>query len=405
MQSKQFYASVLTILICFASAASQRPRSTPASDFNIEINNLDGRKHFFSIPESPGRAGYIAHHNLNRIPEWKISEKAPEETNALRLQFWIEAGVPQIEVLAHLGNVETRPYEWNRPKATKIVTRQLPIDETITITETEAFGIVPFQVRVFRAQPWSVGPPQVTNKTQALTVLALTESRPVYILAVRNVSHKSISAISWYGLENGQKQGGSGTSGAPLIAAGRPFEIRQRFGLAEEKLESQPADLQPASGEIVPASREIVIAAILFSDGTFEGEPDEAAEMAANTAGERIQLTRVLRLLEKMSGTAEPEPARLKKLKNDINALSEEVDSRVAEELIAQFAEASEDTRNRRIKLEIARGLGYIKNEVIQEIDKFERQREVSPAKANFESWLKELISMLGKMVRDNVFR
>ena len=42
------------------------------------------------------------------------------------------------------------------------------------------------------------------------------------------------------------------------------------------------------------STREIVIAAILFSDGTFEGEPDEAAEMAAEASGERIQLTRVL---------------------------------------------------------------------------------------------------------------
>jgi hypothetical protein len=403
MHSNKFYAAVITLLICFGSAASQRPRETTASDFNIEITNLDGGKHFFSIPESPGRAGYIAHHNLNRIPGWKVSETVPEKTNAIRLRFWLEAGMPQIEVVAHLGNVETRPYELNNQKTTNVVSRALPIDETITITETEAFGILPFQVKVFRAQTWSVGPPQVTNKTQALAVLALKESRPFYILSVRNVSHKAISAIRWHGLENGRKQNGSGISGAPLIAVGRPFEIRQRFGLAEEKIQSQPAD-QPASGETVPTSREIVIAAILFSDGTFEGEPDEAAEMAANSAGERIQLTRVLRLLEKMSGTAEPEPARIKKLKNDVNALSEEVDTRVADELIAQFAEASEDMRNRRIKVEIARGLGYIKTEVIHEIDKFQRQREASPTKANFESWLQELISMLGKMSRDNVF-
>lgn len=402
--TRQVCASIITLLIFFGTAVSQRQDSRPstASDFNIEITNLDSRKHVFSIPDPPRHAGYVAHVDLKRIPEWKISEEAPEATNALRLRFWIEAGMPQIEVLAHLGKVETRPYEWDKQKATKIVSRQLPIDETITITETQAFGIVPFQVKVFRAQPWSVGPPQVTNKTQALTVLSLTENRPVYTLTVRNVSHKAINAIHWYGIENGQKQGGSGTSAAPLIAAGRPFELRQRFALAEERIQSEPGVLQPANKEIVPSNREIVIAAILFSDGTFEGEPDEAAEMAADSAGERIQVSRVLWLLEKMSGTAETEyEVRLKKLKNDIRALSEEVDARVANELITQFADASEDMRNRRIKEEVANGLRYIKNEVIQEIEKFERQREISPAKASFESWLKELMSMLGKMSPD----
>ena len=91
----------------FRGRSFSAPTCHSRSDFNIEITNLDGRKHFFSIPESPGRAGYIAHNNLNRIPEWKTSEETPEETGALRLQFWIEAGMPQIEVLAHFGKVET----------------------------------------------------------------------------------------------------------------------------------------------------------------------------------------------------------------------------------------------------------------------------------------------------------
>ncbi len=204
---------------------------------------------------------------------------------------------------------------------------QLPIDETTTITEAEAFGIVPFQVKVFRAQPWSVGPPQVTNKTQALTVLSLTENRPVYTLVVRNLSHKAIDAVHWYGLENGKKAGGSGMSGAALIPAGRPFEVRQRFGFAEEKLQSE-------APEMPSTTREIVIAAILFSDGTFEGEPDEAAEMAAEISGERIQLTRIHRIARKDFGNTRPGiPARLNTLKNDIKALSEEVDAKLTDEL------------------------------------------------------------------------
>lgn len=394
--SPQLCASLIILLICFGTAASQSQASrATASDFNIEVLNLDSRKHVFSIPEPPRRSGYLAHVDLKRIPEWKASENAAE-TIGLRLQFWIEAGLPRIEVQAFLGNLKNppRPYEWEKQPTTKVVTRELPIDETITITEAEAFGIVPFQVKAFRAQPWSVGPPQVTNKTQALTVLSLSESRPVYTLLVRNLSHKAINAVHWYGLENGKKENGSGMSGVPLIPAGKPFEIRQRFGFAEEKIQSEPVEM-PSS------TREIVIAAILFSDGTFEGEPDEAAEMAAETSGERIQLIRIHRILKKISATAGQESVRLNTLKNEIKALSEEVDAKLTDELRAQFAGASEDMRNRRIRDEIANGLRFVKTDVLRDIERFERQQENAPAQVNFESWLKEMIETLVKMIPD----
>ncbi|HEU4480220.1 MAG TPA: hypothetical protein VFR80_17000 [Pyrinomonadaceae bacterium] len=395
--SKQLLASSIILLICFGTAASQGSASrATASDFNIEVLNLDSRKHVFSIPEPPRRSGYVAHVDLKRLPEWKASENMTAETIGLRLQFWIEAGLPRIEVQAFLGNLKNspRPYEWEKHPTTKVVARELPIDETITITEAAAFGILPFQVKVFRAQPWSVGPPQVTNKTQALTVLSVTENRPVYTLAVRNLSHKAINAVHWYGLENGKKEAGSGMSGAPLIPSGKPFEIRQRFGLAEEKIQSEPI-------EMPSTTREIVIAAILFSDGTFEGEVDEAAEMAAETFGERFQLTRIHRILKKISATPGQESIRLNTLRNEIKALSEEVNAKLIDELRAQFAGASEDMRNRRIKEEIANGLRFVKNDVLRDIERFERQQENVPAQVNFESWLKEMIETLGKMIPD----
>jgi len=364
---KYFAVLILGLTVFFATAAAQRP-PLRASDYNVELLDLDDRPHIFTIYEPPARGGYIAHVNLKRISDWKASAEVPFAAAALRLQFWLEGNTPQLEVTAYLGKIAPRsnPGEWEKMATAIVVSRSLAPDETVTISETDKFGIQPFQVRAFRAQPWSVGPPQITNKTQSLTVDSFSEARPAYTLKVRNVSHKAINAIHSYGLENDRKQGGSGSSATPLIPAGRIFVIQQRFALSEERLKTNE--------QSEPTKREIVIAAIVFDDGTFEGEPDQAAEMAANMTGDRIQLLRINSLVDAVSDSALRDPEQFKKLKSDIAKLSEEVDPAVTNELMLRFSTASEDTRNRRIKDEIANGLRSTKIHVLREIDKLELQ-------------------------------
>ena len=142
--------------------------------------------------------------------------------------------------------------------------------------------------------------------------------------------HKVINAIHSYGLENDRKQGGSGSSATPLIPTGRIFVIQQRFALSEERLKT--------TEQSEPTKREIVIAAIVFDDGTFEGEPDQAAEMAANMTGDRIQLLRINSLVDAVSDSALRDPEQFKKLKSDIAKLSEEVDPAVTNELMLRFS-------------------------------------------------------------------
>ncbi|MGI8734716.1 MAG: hypothetical protein ACR2LM_15590 [Pyrinomonadaceae bacterium] len=394
---KQFAWLCFVLSLVVSTAISQeRPARPRASDFNVEVLNLDRRNHIFAIPGSPARSSYFTHLDLKRVPDWKAADGVLAEVGALRLNFWLEEGLPWIEVVAVLGKLEphSRPDEWNKAATAIVVSRALQPEETITIVEAARFGILPFQVRAFRAQPWSVGPPEVTNKTQALTVTRVTEDRPGYTLNVRNLSHKYINAIHWYGQENGRSRGGSGLSGARVIPPGGTTLISLHFGFPEEKLSPDATEREAAS------TREIVIAAIVFDDGTFEGEPDKAAEMAAEMAGSRIQLLRVNKLLRSEmppNGHAQA----LKNLKRDIGALSEEVDLGVADELSGRFAAASEDIRTRRIKEEIKNGLRFVKGELLREIEKFEYRRDNSPAVADFDGWLKELIEKYGRMVTD----
>jgi hypothetical protein len=386
--------SIKTIVISFvilscAAIGFSQPRPAKSSDFNVEILNLDRPSFILSLPEPPHRTSYFAHVKLKRIPEWQRSAEVPAEASALRVQFWLEAGKPNVEITAFLGKLppNSRPSEWEQIPKALVAARALLPDELVTIAEAEKFGIEPFQVRAFKAHPWSVGPPEIINQTQAITVLDVSESRPHYILRIRNVSHKGIDAIRWSGNDNrgalGQR-GGSAISGAPVIAPGCTFELRQRFGFNEEKQRTESGESE--------TERSIEISAIVFDDGSFEGSADDAAEMAANLAGERQQLKRIKSVLPTPT-SALREPDILKKFRSNIAALSEEADPELVNELTIRFATATEDMRNRRIKEEVIKGLRSTKNHFLREIEKLEFRRENS-TEADFDRWLKDLLDM-----------
>lgn len=381
-------ASLLLLAGAAANTMAQQPRvQSTASEFSFEILYPNGRRTVLTIADAPGRSGYSFHNDLTRIADWKPSDEVPSETAVLRLQVWLEERVPQIEIFAYLGKAtpQARMEEWEKLPKVKVLTRALLLDETVTISDTERFGIVPFKLRAFKAQPWSIGPPTVTNKTAALTITSLTESRPHYRVAVKNLSHTPISGIRWYGLENGRRGGGSGMSGPLVIPSGGSFEIRQHFGFAEAPMMRDATNWRPPT-------REIVIAAILFHDGSYEGEPDEAVEMAANKAGERFQLERAARLWRNLSVTPASEQATVAvRLKGEISALSEEAPTEVVDELITRFSVASQDMRNRRIRHHVSNGLRFVKNHLRSEIERYEVLRESAPADANFEELLENL--------------
>lgn len=388
--------SLAILLVSLQLASQQRPPRPPSSDFNIELINLEAPSFMASVPGAGARSGYIAQANLRRISAWKPSEEVADEVAALRVGYWLEEGAVRVEVTAYLG--QTVPFarlsELQKLRTTKVASHLVREDETVSVSETERFGIEPFMVKVVRAGLWN-GFAEIVNKTQALWVTTMAEERPVFMMAVRNVSHKHIDAIRWYGLENGRKRGGSAMSGGRLIRAGGVFEIRQHFGLEKTATANAVPQQEPA--------REIVIAAILFEDGTFEGEVDEAAEMAAGLTGLRIQTSKAVQLFKSISpASSGKEAAALSRLKREVASLGEEIDTQTVNELTARFANASEDTRKRRIREELKISFRSVKHDLRSEIEKFEYQLNHSIGQVEFGAWVKETLQNLEGMLGSN---
>jgi hypothetical protein len=381
----------LTVIACGSLAVAQRqpqPRP-PASDFNLEISNtMEGQPAYVAtVPGAGKHGGLIANYRLHRIPAWKPSAEAPAEVVALKIDAWLEEAAVRVEVLAYFGPAPPgpRPADLAKLRKVKVASRLIHENETVSLNETESFGIEPIGLRVLRARPWSIGPPEITNKTQTLNVTGISEERPLYTVATRNVSTKCIAAIQWYAVDNGRRAGGSGLSGVCLIPAGRVFDIHQYFTLTEQ---AEAEGSQPQQ----PGKREIVIAALLFDDGTFEGEIDVATSMAARRAGMRIQYARIIQLFQAIAPTsAEGQSAVLSKLRSDVAALGEDVEPAIVEGLVVRFATASPDMRQRRIREEVRNSLRFIKNDLGHQIERFEYDRAHTPEKADFAAFIKRL--------------
>src|SRR5215471_18379054 len=393
-KSKLLLISALLLTWSGRCASQTLPTPPPVSDLNVEILNLTGSKYVGSVPDHGAHGGLYANDRLRRVAGWTPTADTPVAASVIKVEFWLEQGVVQLEVQAYLGEIApgSRPPDWEKLPKIKIASRLVHEGETISVDETERVGIEPFQVKIARTDPWSIGPPEILNQTQALHVEATTENRPAYFVSVRNVSTKTITAIQWYGVANNRRLGGAGQRGARLIPAGKLFQLYQRF------VSNDQGTAAPSKSDL-PTQRQIVIAAVLFEDGTFEGEPDAAAAMAAQWTGESLQLSRLMQLLKSASANTDgDQTTRLTKLKADITAMNTEFDPALAAKLLTHFPGVSEDIRQRRITIEFKAGLMFAKDNLLHEIQRFEFQQAHASDAKDLSTWLKEMITKYEKV-------
>lgn len=383
----------LLLLSSAAAAAQTFPPARQASDFNVEILNFMPNKYVASVPAGGLHSGLYGTASLRRVADWQASAEVPLAASVLKLEFWLEQDAIRIEVNAYLGEIppNSRPPDWEKLQQLKIASRVVHVDETMIFEEARRVGIQPFQIKVVRAAPWSVGPPEIVNKTQALNVEATTEERPAYTVTLRNVSTKNITAIQWYGTENDRKGGGGGEQAMPwLIRAGRLFQIHQHFSNSEE----QRAD---NSKPDLPRKRQIVIAAVLFDDGSFEGDSDVAAGMALSWTADAWQASRIIPLLQTaLASAVQDQAAILTKLKADAGALGEEVDPQLVAKVLAHFPKLSEEEQ-RATTVRFKAGLRFAKNNLLSQIQRFEYERAHRTDAQDVRTWLAQIIARYQK--------
>jgi hypothetical protein len=129
-----------------------------------------------------------------------------------------------------------------------------------------------------------------------------------------------------------------GRNGHNLIEAGGTYDLSMWSAQAAQSGQNDPT---PVS---IPAQT-IQLTAVLFRDGTFEGDVGTASRAAACNPGEKIMLGKLLPILDQALSSDSGNPAAvLERLRADVSSLTSDVDPTVAEELAGKFPSLSNET-------------------------------------------------------------
>jgi len=260
-------------------------------------------------------------------------------------------------------------------------------NEKVMVTELKRWGVVPYEVTPVRVSSSALGsPPEVVNKTQSIEVIHIepVQSAPAsFRLVLRNLSSKYVSAIKMTVMRNNQRELSAmpaGEEGKPLIEPGDTWKAPD-YGLTK---------IEPTSGGYVLSSAKgqtVVVATVVFQDGSYEGEAQPAVSFRGYVAGRKQQLARVIALFKSASETIDNGTTRLSKLRAQVASLEIEADAVDIEKVLKDIQMYSPN-RESDARKAIQSTLSSIRRNVISDIDLFKEEHRQNLESIALEEWL-----------------
>jgi len=366
----------VSVLAQDGGLAQEEPSAKPATKLVVEIRNRKDRPTFI-----PGTGG-IWFARFGTIRGWQppagfVPVRAVDFSSRV-----VNETTLRITVSLHRG---VRLHEQQTPVAVFVVAE----GETIVVEELKGFGLVPIEVKVGRVRPREEhAPPFIESPTSALELVhieRLDRSFPAYVARLRNVSGKDIAALQ---VNDFNERGERGSrmpqrpQNEPLIKAGEVYELYLSAGDGGEMM---------AEGYAPDRMQKVAIPAVVFTDGTFAGELQPAAEMIALRHGRKLQLTRALALLQnalQSPEVKESSAAAIARFKLRVSALGEEVEPQTLENLTAKFP-ALKTSEQIVLREAVSFSLKRLKLDLLNSVKEFENAPVAgSPAKTTFRQWL-----------------
>lgn len=380
---KRFCALVFVLMLSVVASApaqeattAQKQTRPAATNLTVEIRYRTDHSTFLAGDRSMWFVRF------ERLAGWQ------QPAGALPVRAVEVSSRPESETTLRIV-VSVRLGERYHDEVKQVAAYSVRVDERVAVEELKQYGIVPVELRVVRTKPAAAeAPPYVESRTSALELVGV-EAReatfPSYVVRLRNVSGKDIEAlhVAYHTGRQHSTMRPQHPQNLPLIKAGAVYELNASGGDGGELT---------ADGYTPQALQKVIISTVVFTDGTFEGEPLAAAEQHALRRARRLQLTRALALLRSALRTTDAggEAAAVGRFKARVAALGEEVEPQAVEQLAAKFPSLGE--RDRQMLRELARfHLHMIKTDLLKAVEKFEDAHARSPEKVTFRRWLESV--------------
>jgi hypothetical protein len=280
-------------------------------------------------------------------------------------------------------------------KEESVATFALRENENIVVDQLKQFGVEPFTIALTRIAPTVADLPAIVNETNSLTIISVEpnfSTLPTFKLRIRNSSNKSVKALSFEVAAAGRTMFTGMPQGIEAKALIAPDEI------AEINVPSARKSVKTAEGDKVEPlpNQTIFIHSAVFDDQSFEGNSRKASEFLAFSTGRKLQLKRVLALLDKTSEIEKP----LKWLETEIANLPVNPEDAAFKELTDKFPDFNEKERNNlRIGVEVA--MQGVKKSALDELAQFKKTDQsiesktekdwISALKQRYQEWLLSL--------------
>jgi hypothetical protein len=292
----------------------------------------------------------------------------------------------------------SKAFENEQPVGTYLIRET----EKISTDELKRFGIEPFEIKLVRVDA-SVPPvpPIVLKGVESVVVINAMPREttlPAYRIILRNQSNKNIVALGADVVAEGKIQMSSrprGIDGQPLIPVGKEYWLTV---MAPKRAQATPGGYVPTS----LSDPEIQIKAAVFDDGTFEGDAETAAIVLAYQAGEKMELPRLIPLLESALNSNDADLSKgLRNLESQVSSLGSDAEPSTVQRLATRFPQVS-GPPGKEIKIAIEFSATTLKTNLLKEIHQLQNEESkrltedlyrtwLSKTKEKYEKWLSGL--------------
>ncbi len=173
-----------------------------------------------------------------------------------------------------------------------IATVMISEGETVVASDMKKFGFEPVTIRMLRTTTAIADVPMVSNPAPLLrtTVSTTVATLPTFKVSFLNESKKDVMAFAWHTEAGGRMLLSAlrqGSFGKPLIESGGTYEINVR------------ANQQDGPSNTV----NFVIGAVIYKDGSIDGDPKAASTFLFFTEGRKNALNRIVPIFQKVLET------------------------------------------------------------------------------------------------------